>query len=94
MPSKIPAPPEAKLTPVIGNALLLLDLDTRERYGGGEATNPTFSAAKQTQKNDQIFFKKMTHSGLHSKKEIQILYIYLITRPNEYYLLVWQPMVN
>ena len=53
MPSKIPAPPEAKLTPVIGYALLLLDLDTRERYGGGEATNPTFSAAKQTKNINQ-----------------------------------------
>lgn len=43
----MPAPPEAKLTPVIGIASLLL-LDTKERYGGGDATKPAFSAACQT----------------------------------------------
>lgn len=40
-PLKIPAPPEAKLTPVRNDALLLFDL--RARYGG-EDGNPTFSA--------------------------------------------------
>lgn len=38
---KIPAPPEAKLTPVRNDALFLFDLTARY---GGEDGNPTFSA--------------------------------------------------
>lgn len=50
----IPAPPEAKLTPVIGNAL---PLDTRERYGG-DVANPTFSAAKQFKNTNLLDFSE------------------------------------
>ena len=43
---KIPAPPEAKLTPVLNGAVLtvFLNFDIRDRYGG-EVANPTLSAA-------------------------------------------------
>lgn len=44
MPLKIPAPPEAKLTPASKDPFFLVDLDTSDRYGG-EVGNPTFSAA-------------------------------------------------
>lgn len=46
MPLKIPAPPEAKLTPATKDPFCLLDFDTSDRYGG-EVGNPTFSAAHQ-----------------------------------------------
>lgn len=44
---KIPAPPEAKLTPVLNGVVLIifLNLDMRDKYGG-EVGNPTFSAAQ------------------------------------------------
>lgn len=45
----MPAPPEAKLTPVVGNPSLLL-LDTIERYGGGVVAKPAFSAVKHQHK--------------------------------------------
>lgn len=40
VPTKIPAPPDAKLTPVKNDLLL----DANDRYGG-EVGRPTFSAA-------------------------------------------------
>ena len=40
LPSKIPAPPDAKLTPVKNDPLF----DANDRYGG-EVGRPTFSAA-------------------------------------------------
>ena len=55
VPLKIPAPPDAKLTPVTTVALLLLnffDLDTSDRYGGAEG-NPTFSAVDHQNKSNQ-----------------------------------------
>lgn len=44
MPLNIPAPPEAKLTPLKKDTFLFFTLeDARERYGG-EVARPTFSA--------------------------------------------------
>jgi len=45
MPLNIPAPPEAKLTPLKKDTFLLFFTveDARERYGG-EVERPTFSA--------------------------------------------------
>lgn len=54
VPLKIAAPPEAKLTPAKNNVALFL-LDLNDRYGG-EAGNPTFSAAQLTFKYMYIKF--------------------------------------
>lgn len=47
VPLKMPAPPDAKLTPVTVELELLsfFDFDTSDRYGGAKGS-PTFSAAK------------------------------------------------
>lgn len=47
VPLKIPAPPDAKLTPVTVAFVLLnfFNFDTSDRYGGANGS-PTFSAAK------------------------------------------------
>jgi hypothetical protein len=58
VPSKIPAPPEAKLTPVRNDPLFLLDLDTKDRYGG-EVGRPTFSAAQKKIYSFQIIYEGM-----------------------------------
>lgn len=64
---KIPAPPEAKLTPVRNDALFLFDLTARY---GGEDGNPTFSADIKKKKG------LLKHASTQNVKPYVIIYTF------------------